>query len=891
MSNRNRIVRRRTDPRREQHHLSPTFDALRACRAARLTPWALALALASAIPAQRQFEELTKQHLPAAGWSYFPGHAYAHGDLDGDGDQDLVAGYVPGLATATRLYLNDGSGIFVDSTAGRLPVDRERIHQVGLADVDGDGDLDMVLARLGQDRLYLNDGGGRFQDATAGRLPSDSTNSSGVTLTDVDGDGDPDAVVAKLFGLTDRLYLNDGTGSFTDATAGNLPGSTMDTQDIVADDVDGDGDQDLLVAIVPTGIRLYLNDGNGRFTDGTSGRLPRVAAKPTALADVDGDGDLDLVAAAGPSLFLNDGSGTFTDVSTTRLPANPAGTSCLAVGDVDSDGDEDLVFGTDRGVLLYRNDGAGSFVDATGTSLPVGGSASGSTIQQAVSVDADGDGDLDLILGAAVLGAGRAHLYFNDGAGRFTDASAEDLQPGPWNAKAIATGDVDGDGDCDIVFGTNAQDRLYSNDGTGRFADTTAARMPVDESDTRDLVLGDVDGDGDPDLVLATRGSSGRRQTGLYLNDGAGTFRNANSQMPADDSNSYAIALGDVDGDGDMDVVLGNSGQQNQLYLNDGAGTFTDVTATRMPADSDWTTDLALGDVDGDGDPDLVLATAQGQQNRLYLNDGAGTFSDVTAARLPVDSNYTAVVALGDVDGDGDSDLVFGNFYQDRLYLNDGAGSFTDVTAARMPADNTQTADIALVDFDGDGDPDLILATGNGTRGQNRYLRNDGSGRFTAATTLLPVDNDLTSGLAASDLDGDGDPDLVLANTDRCRVYRNLLRQLVTPHLLRIDRPLRLDVYARGGPWRWSDVALPFISDARARIPLPPAGVLQIDPARALALPPFVLALPDGVGTVSIAVPADPALVGITLHAQAVLVQLPDRIWFTNPTSDVVGDS
>src|SRR5690606_23249727 len=122
------------------------------------------------------------------------------------------------------------------------------------------------------------------------------------------------------------------------------------------------------------------------------------------------------------------------------------------------------------------------------------------------------------------------------------------------------------------------------------------------------------------------------------------------------------------------------------LWLNDGRGTFGEASS-QMPAISDVTYGAALGDVDRDGDLDCVFANHL--QDRLYLNDGAGRFTDVTAGRLPVESAQTFANALGDVDGDGDLDLVLGNYggaSQDRLFLNDGTGTFTDATSTHLPA-------------------------------------------------------------------------------------------------------------------------------------------------------------------------------------------------------------
>ena len=857
-------------------------------------------ALAAVAQAQLQFEEVSKRHLPDLNVSSYPGQGHAYGDVDGDGDSDLVIGNVLGLPTATRLYLNDGSGVYVDGTEGRMPVDSEPSWVVSLGDVDGDGDLDLVLGKIHQDRLYLNDGTGTFTDATTGRLPAGTDVTSSLVLSDVDGDGDPDLVVGRRFGQTDRLYLNDGTGFFSDATSGRLPFNGDDTYNIVSHDVDGDGDEDLLLLLqrAPPGTtRLYLNDGTGRFTDATATRLP--ASQPQQdldLSDVDGDGDSDMALSGigGKQLYLNDGSGAFTDVTATRLPAIPGSSVCLAMGDVDGDGDADIVWGTNGGPLLYLNDGAGTFADATGAQLPAGGSAMALAIRDVLLFDVDDDGDVDLVFVVLDYGGQEgAVLYLNDGAGTFADASAGDLPGEPFTATAVDLGDVDGDGDTDIVFGTSFQDRLYLNDGAGHFTDATALRMPVDDRFTQDLALRDVDGDGDTDLVIATQGRSGQRQNRLYLNNGTGTFTDATAaRLPVDDDFTFGLAVGDVDGDGDADIVWGVLGSQNRLYLNDGAGTFADGTASRMPIDSDNTTAVDLCDVDGDGDLDIVVGNspgASGRQNQLYLNDGAGTFVNATVARLPIDVDVTRSVASGDLDGDGDRDLVFGNGFQDRLFLNDGTGTFTDVTATRMPVDTGPTSSLALADVDGDGDMDLVLASDGQTR--NRLYLNDGFGSFSDATTIrLPVDRDLTNAVGLGDVDADGDPDIVFANSGTTRVYRNLLRQLVAPRVARIDRTFSLEAYARHGPYRWSDVVFPFLSDGRASIPLPPAGTVGIDPTRALPLPPFLIPQPAGVGSTSIAVPGVPALVGVTIHAQAVLVQMPAEVWLTNVTSDRIGD-
>ena len=137
---------------------------------------------------------------------------------------------------------------------------------------------------------------------------------------------------------------------------------------------------------------------------------------------------------------------------------------------------------------------------------------------------------------------------------------------------------------------------------------------------------------------------------------------------------TFSIALGDVDGDGDLDVVAGNDGQANKVYLNDGDGAPFDSlgAGSTVGTDTDFTFSIALDDVDGDGDLDVVAGN-DGQGNKVYLNDGdSAPFNSVGAgSTVGTDTDYTRSIALGDVDGDGDLDVVAGNANQrNLLYLN-----------------------------------------------------------------------------------------------------------------------------------------------------------------------------------------------------------------------------
>ena len=300
--------------------------------------------------------------------------------------------------------------------------------------------------------------------------------------------------------------------------------------------------------------------------------------------------------------------------------------------------------------------------------------------------DVDGDGDLDAVL--ANGGGQQNRLFRNDGIGVFFDATPL-LPPDADDTRAVAAGDVDGDGDFDLLFGNSfQQNRLHLGDGTGSFADATG-QLPADMDVTTALALGDVDGDGDPDLLL---GNDFGLPSRLYRNGGTGVFSDATGQLPGDAGPTVSVALADVDGDGDLDALIGEGaflgsflfGVQDRLYFNGGAGVFSDATGL-LPGDAHLTSSIAPGDVDGDGDLDLLLGsddllTGINLQNRLYLNLGGGAFADASG-QLPPDAEATRAVALDDLDGDGDLDALIGNgFQQNRLYLGDGTGSFADAT-------------------------------------------------------------------------------------------------------------------------------------------------------------------------------------------------------------------
>ena len=316
---------------------------------------------------------------------------------------------------------------------------------------------------------------------------------------------------------------------------------------------------------------------------------------------------------------------------------------------------------------------------------------------------------------------------------------------------SISVGDVDSDGDLDLIVANGrhwaGQNKIFLNDGKGAFRDER--KLSSEQSTTYTVALADLDGDGDLDAVVG----NDRAPSLVLLNDGKGHF--VRGTQVGKISNTRSVTLADLDGRHGIDVILTNRRQANLICFNDGKGGF--ARQSTVGAQTDSTINVATGDVDGDGDLDIAVANRDGQQNYVYLNDGQGGFDK----SLPygTGSDPTRGIALADIDGDGHLDILNANIGQaNAVYFGDGAGLFDRSIAF---GGDSQSYALASADVNGDGRIDIVVAN---VRGPNAIYLQRGDHTFRKIPFGTP--DGATYGLVVADWNGDGHPEIATANSD-----------------------------------------------------------------------------------------------------------------------------
>lgn len=673
-------------------------------------------------------------------------------------------------------------------------------ERIVVADLNGDGVDDVLVAAYYGPSLmwYPATGSGTFEEPEI--IVGTLGGSGSCDAADMDGDGDLDVAAVGQGPGAVVWYRNDGGGNFgPQRSIGNLATPTW----VQAVDLDADG---LVDVIVPNydqhQLVLYRNLGNGQFSDTpliTELGFPLM----TASGDLDGDGDVDLAYATDVAMgwCANNGDGTFgtpMELSTMDYRLN------VSVTDLDGDGYLDILGGTSTfDIRWFKNNGLGEFTTRTITGTI------GASLNAIHATDFDADGDLDVLATTDFLNI--LAWFPNNGSGVF--GAHQLISAGTDHPTAVVGTDTDDDGDMDILVSGLTAQRFdhYTNEGGGEF-DGPLSLAPSGAEDPVRSLTADINGDGVRDVVVvstndgkvywfakAADGSTGPRQVaasvgavsfthaldadedgdidlvsittngalGLSVNDGTGVFE------PWDFFESvpslHDLASGDVDLDGDEDLLYGMVDANGlRVAINNGDGTFD------LPAVDDASASRRSGsllvDVDDDGDLDVVHGDATEDRYEWYANGGTGAFGPVQVIGPVLVSTINALL-WNDINGDGLNDLVAATDTDDRIvwFPNAGGGSFgSEQSLLTLDAPRG----VAIADLDGDGDLDIAATAWSD--GEAHYALNNGSGVF--GTPLLVAEGpNGPAHLVADDMDGDGDPDLIVTfdEDDRVNWYEN----------------------------------------------------------------------------------------------------------------------
>jgi hypothetical protein len=466
----------------------------------------------------------------------------------------------------------------------------------------------------------------------------------------------------------------------------------------------------------------------------------------------------------------------FSDLPLVHLPAEVAYATCCAATDVDGDFDVDLIFPSSGGYAqLYRNLGGRKFgfeviqIAATGQQ----------EVTAVAAFDYDGDGDDDLMIGRP----SQRPLLWRNNQGSFVDVTSS-IMPnftGAVYPSRIIIGDVDGNGRPDAFFtGSSLLLMLQSDAGVYVVANN---RLPTYPFYFGKGVLVDVDGDGDLDFAAPSRGA-GVGPHHCWINNGSGYFADESSaRMPAAvRGGGMPMAAGDIDGDGDVDLVATQAATEMYVYRNNGSGSFLDhdvidFSAFTIPGMTAFLESLDLADLDQDGDLDMVATDAQGGRH-LYLNSGGGEFARAATEAMPQSREQCLNQVVADIDLDGDLDVVqavYGSIPH-RILCNDGSAQFVELGRQAIGSALDQVQCAVALDFDGDGLLDVVRASSGGIPGGFvSSFRNQGDGTFLHAEMLVLTNSRKPVAMAAGDIDGDGVQELYVSSDDgKGRLLRNV---------------------------------------------------------------------------------------------------------------------
>jgi hypothetical protein len=698
------------------------------------------------------------------------------------------------LAAGVTLLINNGNGTYSFGNQFGAGASPEGIC-TGDFDMDGNADLAVVNRNSHNVSIFLGNGGGGFTyqaDHMVGTSPTK------IRCGDLDHDGWLDLVTVNSTANSVSVLLGNGSGGFSTAdhySVGSNPQAICLVEcngDRVLDIATANFDSDNVSRLVGNGDGTFGSLANFNVGDGPSGIY---------ATDYDADGNYDLATsnenANTVSILLGNGTGSFNAATHFSTGSGP---SCLASADFDNDRDMDIVTGdydadsisvllNGTALIVVTSDPSQYqlHVDRTSnvqttfsldlvsttlndTTFLVYGTQSGmhpgSITYQSGTQTGQLDPDSDFYSGEMVTAVLTEDIQANLGPfldghvwqftcavptasdGTFSSPQSFTIGTQP---RGMYAADFDMDNDVDIAATSNPNRvAVLLNTGNGTFGAPTYTYV---EGDPIALFGGDLDNDQDIDLVSA-HNEPGSSHLVVMKNNGSGSFSVHATYAPA--ILGQNVHGGDIDADGDIDVVMSDgwgAGDNVRVMINDGTGSFSGpVTYTA----GTWARGVTLNDVDNDGDIDCAITNSGNDNVSILYNDGSGNFSQLS--NFNIGDNPVAIYG-NDFNGDGFVDFASANYSGNNItvILNNGNGTYGAQTGY---ATGANTRALYGGDFDGDGDIDLCGANNGAT--SIAVLLNNGDGTYQSAATYTVGSNPW--GIQSADYDGDGDIDIACNN-------------------------------------------------------------------------------------------------------------------------------
>lgn len=521
-------------------------------------------------------------------------------------------------------------------------------------------------------------------------------------------------------------------------------------------DVDNDGDKDIF-AYKASNLVVYERLANGQYSKPQTITTPFATLFNAKMGDLNGDNLPDLVMITSNSITWMPNTGSFTNFSTINMISTNNVPNSVKLVDRDADGDLDIFF--------YDTFNSGWFINNNNASSFTYSSYFGSGISELLVQDVNGDNAADFISKAAD-GQNFLRLTYYDATATNSYAFIETLDSFALGGYS-AIGDLDGDGDNDIArayLNGNARQLIwYRNNGASGFA----AKVVIANltSNPSGIYVGNVNSNGAADIVLTYENPY---RISWVRSNGDGNFA-AEQTITTNAELVRQVTIADADGDGFNDVFFTSYYDSKLSYLKS-SGTITPTfTEVRLNNATFGAFSVAAGDLDNDGDKDIVQASLIDRKISWFKNENS-TFSSEQNIISEYETYAPYRVRMTDIDNDNDQDLLYFSIWEvntddfGALYLLKNSNNGTTFTKTTLLSLNTNILTYELLDVDNDGDQDIVIASQNF---ELRLIKNNGNGTFTAPTIFSTYSfNNVPGSLAAADFDGDGDIDIATRRTD-----------------------------------------------------------------------------------------------------------------------------